>query len=402
MMTKISLQTELNILNRQDTEVQEEKAELTLQTEQLQEDESNLIDLLHDEDDTIVNITALHTSIKQEDDSYNQMMLTRISHQTEIDLLNKNTTESKNNKTELVQQNQQLHEDPENTIMAQGDPVPDETTSNSRHPSEYFTHTSQTNKEATISTHDDAESFDNANETVLQTLSSSLGATPSEPSCANLIDTAPHQFGPCTCDQCDSTFTRNSTLRNHKHITHNDPPNLSIPLDTTDTEEEPETQPTQSRVKTATQVLLPTITTEEKSMDSSNDTLAHDDDQSQAPKVMEPTEPTIVDNNTGEEPGVLVNIIQGNMTVGNVYWSKLKYHLPTQSRTKALLSSVKATTAKYLTWSPAGTGLIMLQPRPLPARSSVTSPTQILGTQMGPGSTLSPVVISMQGSKILK
>jgi hypothetical protein len=98
-------------------------------------------------------------------------------------------------------------------------------------------------------------------------------------------------------------------------------------------------------------------------MDSSNDTLANDDDQSQAPKVMEPTEPTIVDNNTGEEPGVLINIIQGTMTVGNVYWSKLKYHLPTQSKAKTLLSSVKATTTKYLTWSTAGTGLIMLQPK---------------------------------------
>ena len=240
MMTKISLQTELNTLNRQDTEVQKEKAELTLQTEQLQEDEANLLNLHYDADDTIVHITTLPTSIKQEDDSYNQMMLTRISHQTEIDLLNKNTTEPKNNKTELVQQNQQLHEDAENTLMAQGDPVPDETTSNSHHPSEYFTHTSQTNKEATISTHDDAESFDNANETVLQTPNSSLGATSSGPSCANLTDTAPHQFGPCTCDQCDSTFTRNSTLRNHKHITHNDHSNLSIPLDASDTEEEPE------------------------------------------------------------------------------------------------------------------------------------------------------------------
>ena len=64
--------------------------------------------------------------------------MTRISLQTEIDILNRKNTESKKNKAELIQQKQHLQEDAENTLIAQGaepdpaeptliDPVPDNT-----------------------------------------------------------------------------------------------------------------------------------------------------------------------------------------------------------------------------------------------------------------------------------
>jgi peptidoglycan hydrolase CwlO-like protein len=76
MMTRISLQTEINILNRKNTEAQEEKAELIQQKKQLQEEVTPAHKKLQEE------VTALHKSIKEKDDSYNKVMMTRISLQT--------------------------------------------------------------------------------------------------------------------------------------------------------------------------------------------------------------------------------------------------------------------------------------------------------------------------------
>jgi hypothetical protein len=87
IMARDSLQTEIDLLLRKNTEFQEEKAELIQQKKQLQEE-----------------VTALHTSINQKDDSYNKMMLTRTSLQTQIDILNKTNIESQEEKAELIQQ----------------------------------------------------------------------------------------------------------------------------------------------------------------------------------------------------------------------------------------------------------------------------------------------------------
>ena len=125
VMARNSLQTEIDNLNKKNTELQGEKAELIQQRKQLQEDaennlitareaqgaepdpaEPNLIDLLYDEDDT-------------------------------IDIFS--TPEDRN-------------------------------TSNSHHSSEFLTQNSQTKKDAAVSNHDGNENIDNVNETTLPTL----------------------------------------------------------------------------------------------------------------------------------------------------------------------------------------------------------------------------------------
>ena len=77
---------------------------------------------------------------------------------------------------------------------------------------------------------------------------------------------------------------------------------------------------------------------------------------------MNPTEVTAsVDNDTGEEPGVI----------------------PAQSKAKALLSSVKSAINKYLVWSKARTGLIMLQPKAPASQATCDSPNTDAGHQDG-------------------
>ena len=93
--------------------------------------------------------------------------------------------------------------------------------------------------------------------------------------------------------------------------------------------------------------IQPTNTTANRSRDSSNNTLAHDDDLNQTHKVIKISKPTIMADKTGGEQGVLGTIIQKTKTNATVYWSKLTTQLPKQPRTKALLLSA-ITSAKNL------------------------------------------------------
>ena len=181
--------------------------------------------------------------------------MARNSLQTEVDNINKKTTELQGEKAELIQQRKQLQEDAENNLITARE-AHDRDRDFSRKLEEYQRQENKQNKNnteiieenTTLKTNiqllkDKAKTKaeevkprkSDAKEQTTQTTPPTLTG----PLCESLVGTESVQFGASTCDQCSSTFTRDSTLEDHKTATHrvllpNGDANPAVPLDTTE------------------------------------------------------------------------------------------------------------------------------------------------------------------------